>query len=136
DGYDDGAQKRPPGIVYWRVGVQGTIPGDPPYVPRGVTFAIRTDQAGTERVLKSVRDAVWSINPDLPIAFVRTLADVYYRSMAETSFMSLMLGIAGAIALALGVVGIYGVVSYAVTQRRREIAIRLALGAQQHELRH
>jgi ABC-type antimicrobial peptide transport system permease subunit len=63
------------------------------------------------------------------------MEDVYDASMARTSFTLVMLAMAGAIALVLGIVGIYGVISYAVAQRTQEIGIRLALGAQQGELR-
>jgi ABC-type antimicrobial peptide transport system permease subunit len=63
------------------------------------------------------------------------MQDIYDQSLSRTSFTLVMLGIAGAMSLVLGIIGIYGVISYAVSQRRREIGIRLALGAQQRELK-
>ena len=126
----------PPKIVYWpplATQFWRPTPADPTgtFIQRQITIVIRSALAGTAPLTREIEQAVWSVNPSLPVTSMRTMKDVYDRSLAQTSFTLVMLAVAGGAALVLGVVGLYGVLAYVVAQRRREIAIRLALGAQQ-----
>jgi ABC-type antimicrobial peptide transport system permease subunit len=96
---------------------------------------IRSNRAGADGFLREVGAAIHAVNPNLPLAQVRTLNDLYRRTMARTSFLLVLLGIAGTMALTLAVIGVYGVLSYAVGQRRREMSIRVTLGARPSQVK-
>jgi putative ABC transport system permease protein len=128
---DDGLTQPAPAMVYYPM-----ITSEARFVSTvsRLTVMVRTIGDPTS-VLPAIRNEVWALDGRLPVANVRTGQQLMAEASARTSFTLVMLGIAGGVALLLGTIGVYGVISYIVSRRLREFGIRMAMGAAETQIR-